>query len=156
MAASSKPGLNPTSENPVIHHVGLLGFVSSRRATSHMIQRACDHYTSSTLIGGKGEASPSSLRTTLEGQTEQDGCKVYMDSYMALNGSYFMVTWTIYKNHPLEVDLTQNRETMTIRTDTNIGLLALSVGRRLCIDFFFSKANFLTTLHSHLDVTCSC
>jgi hypothetical protein len=29
----------------------------------------------------------------------QDGCKVYMDSYMALNGPYFMITWIIFKNH---------------------------------------------------------
>jgi hypothetical protein len=42
----------------------------------------------------------------------QDGCKVYMASYMASNGSCFMVTWTIFKNHLLEVWLTQNRETM--------------------------------------------
>jgi hypothetical protein len=31
----------------------------------------------------------------------QDGCKVYMDSYMAPNGPCFMVTWTIFKNPPL-------------------------------------------------------
>ena len=37
----------------------------------------------------------------------QDGCKVYMDSYMASNGSSFMVTWTIFKNHLLEVGLTK-------------------------------------------------
>ena len=37
----------------------------------------------------------------------QDGCKVYVDSYMASNGSCFMVTWTIFKNHVLEVGLTQ-------------------------------------------------
>ena len=42
----------------------------------------------------------------------QDGCQVYMDSYMALNGSCFMVTWIIFNNHLLEVDLTQNQETM--------------------------------------------
>ena len=35
-------------------------------------------------------------------------------------------------------------------------LLAPSVGQRLCIDFFVSGENFLTTLQSHLDVTCSC
>jgi len=35
----------------------------------------------------------------------QDGCKVYMDSYMASNGSCFMVTWTNFKNHLLEVGL---------------------------------------------------
>ena len=32
----------------------------------------------------------------------------------------------------------------------------LYVGQRLCIDFSVSRANFLTTLHSHLVVTCSC
>ena len=40
------------------------------RATSHTRLRARDHYTSSTLIGGKGGAGPSSLHTTLEGPTE--------------------------------------------------------------------------------------
>jgi hypothetical protein len=41
----------------------------------------------------------------------QDGCKVYLGSYMASNGSHFMVTWIIFKYHLLEVSLTQNRET---------------------------------------------
>jgi len=50
----------------------------------------------------------------------QDGCKVYMDSYMASHGLCFMVTWTIFKNHFLEVDLTQNRETMALRTFTTV------------------------------------
>jgi hypothetical protein len=40
------------------------------RATSHKRLRACDHFTSSTLIGGKGGAGPSSLHTMLEGPTE--------------------------------------------------------------------------------------
>jgi hypothetical protein len=40
------------------------------RATSYTRLRACDHYTSSTLIGGKGGAGPSSLHTMLEGPTE--------------------------------------------------------------------------------------
>jgi hypothetical protein len=44
-----------------------------------------------------------------------NGCKVYMDSYMAWNESCFMVTWTISKNHLLEVGLIQNWETMTLR-----------------------------------------
>jgi hypothetical protein len=40
-------------------------------ATSHTRLRARDHYTSSTLIGGKDGAGPSSLlHTTLEGPTE--------------------------------------------------------------------------------------
>ena len=45
-------------------------FVWYLRATSHTILRAHDHNTSSTLIGGKGAAGPSSLHTTLEGPTE--------------------------------------------------------------------------------------
>ena len=53
----------------------------------------------------------------------QDGCEVYMDSYMASTGSCFMVTWTIFKNHLLEVDLTQNRETMSLRTLTTVDLI---------------------------------
>ena len=46
----------------------------------------------------------------------QNGCKVYMDSYMVPNGSCFMVTWTIFINHLLKVGLTQNhRETMALQ-----------------------------------------
>ena len=52
----------------------------------------------------------------------QDGCKVYMDSYMTSNGSWFMVTWIIFKSHLLEVGLTQNRQTMTLRTLTTVDL----------------------------------
>jgi hypothetical protein len=37
----------------------------------------------------------------------QDGCKVYMESYVASNGSCFMVTWTIFKIHLLGVGLRQ-------------------------------------------------
>ena len=40
----------------------------SLRATSHMRVRARDHYTSSTLIGVKGGAGPSSLHTMLRDQ----------------------------------------------------------------------------------------
>ena len=37
------------------------------------------------------------------------------------------------------------------------GLLALSIGQRLCVNFYvLIRANFLTTLRSHLNVTCSC
>jgi hypothetical protein len=46
-----------------------------------------------------------------------------MDSYMALNGSCFMVTWIIFKIHLLEVGLTQNQETMALRTFTTVDLL---------------------------------
>ena len=48
------------------------------RATSHTRLRGCDHCTSSTLIGGKGGAGPSSLHTTLEGPTKYV-CECKMD-----------------------------------------------------------------------------
>ena len=51
----------------------------------------------------------------------QDGCIGNMDSYMALHGSCFMVTWIVFKNHLLEVGLTQNRETMALRRLTTVG-----------------------------------
>ena len=53
----------------------------------------------------------------------QDGCKVYMNSYMALDGSCFMVSWTIFNNHLLEVGLTQIRRPQHFRTLTTVGLL---------------------------------
>ena len=51
----------------------------------------------------------------------QDGCNVYMDSYIASNESRFTVTWIIFQNHLLEVSLTQNRETKIFQTLTTIG-----------------------------------
>jgi hypothetical protein len=53
----------------------------------------------------------------------QDGCKLKMDSYMALNESCFMVAWIIFKNHLLEVGLTQNQEVMALRTVTTVDLV---------------------------------
>ena len=53
----------------------------------------------------------------------QDECKVYMASYMALNGSCFMVIWIIFKNHLLEVGPTQNQETMALWTLITVNLL---------------------------------
>ena len=52
----------------------------------------------------------------------QDGCKVYVDSYMASNGSCFMVTRTIFQNHFLEVGLTQTRHPLALWPFTTIGL----------------------------------
>ena len=89
------------------------------RATSQTRLRTRVHFTLSTLIGGKGRADPSSLHTTLEGPAEWV-CECKMDvkstwiPYMASNGSCFMVSWTIFKNHLLEVALIQNRETMAL------------------------------------------
>ena len=52
----------------------------------------------------------------------QDGCKFYMDSYMTSNGSCFMVPWTIFKDHFLEVGLSQSWETMSLGTFITVGL----------------------------------
>ena len=41
---------------------------------------------------------------------------------MASSGSCFMVTWIIFKNHLLEVDLTQNQETMALLIFIIVGL----------------------------------
>ena len=93
---------------------------SGLRAT-RLIAR--DHFTSSNLIGGKGGAMPSSLPTVLEGPTEyirecnkMDVNSTWTYSYMALNWPCFIVTWTIFKNHLLEVGLTQHQETIALRT----------------------------------------
>ena len=74
------------------------------------------------------KAEPVQVRFTLRLRDQrsmwmQDGCKVYMDSYMASNRWCFIqVTWTIFKNHLLEVGLTQNQETMALRTLKTIAL----------------------------------
>ena len=57
----------------------------------------------------------------------QGGCKVYMDSYIASNGSCIMVTWIIFKNCFFEVGLTQNWETMALRTLITVGLLCFTM-----------------------------
>ena len=60
----------------LVTHIMQLGwcvdlcFAKVPRATSYTRLRARDHYTSSTLVGGKGGAGPSSHHTTLEGPTE--------------------------------------------------------------------------------------
>jgi hypothetical protein len=57
-----------------------------------------------------------------------NACKVYMASYMASNGSCFMVTWTILKDHLLKVSLTQNQKTVALRTLTTVVLFYFIMG----------------------------
>ena len=59
----------------------------------------------------------------------EDGCKVYVASYMAVNGSCFMVTWTILKNHLLEVGLTKNWETMALEHSQKLVYYVISCVR---------------------------
>ena len=77
------------------------------RPTSHTRLRARDHYTSSTLIGGKAGTSPSSLlHTTLEGPTEYVNARwmlksTWMPSYMASNGIMFHGHVDYFQKPPL-------------------------------------------------------
>jgi hypothetical protein len=45
-----------------------------------------------------------------------------MDSYMTSNGTCFRVAWIIFKNHLLEVSLTQNQETTALRMIITVDL----------------------------------
>ena len=70
----------------------------------------------------------------------QDVRKVYVDSHMASNGSCIMVTWTIFKNRLLEVDLTQNGETMALRNLTTIDSFHfISCEDPACIEIYWNS-----------------
>src|ERR1700738_3936971 len=72
------------------------------RATSHTRLRAHDHYTSSTLIGGKGRVGPSSLHTTLEGPMEYVNARWMYNLHGLLHGiKWIMFSWS-FGNHLLE------------------------------------------------------
>ena len=70
-------------------------------------------------------ASHYAWETTIVHECKMDVKYSYKGSYMATNGSCFMVTWTIFRNHLLEVSLTQNRETMALPTLITVGLFYL-------------------------------
>ena len=76
------------------------------RATSHIRLRAHDHCTSSTLIRGKAELvqfcfTLCLLRDQQRSMWMQDGCGVYMDSYMASNESCFPGQLDYFQKPPL-------------------------------------------------------
>ena len=71
----------------------------------------------------------------------QDGCKVYMDSYVASNGSCFMVTWTFSKMHLSEVGLIQYRETTALQMLTTVDLFCFIMWGPARI-FYFKKIAF--------------
>jgi hypothetical protein len=76
-----------------------------------------------------------------------------MDSYMASNGSYFMVTWPIFKNHFLEVSLTQNRKTMAFQTLTIVDIFDFLIYVRAHMNRKLEKAFGLRTRHIWLHTT---
>jgi hypothetical protein len=65
------------------------------RATSHTKLRACDHYTLSTLIGGKGGAGPSLLHTLLEGPMEYVNARWMYNLHGFLHG----IQWIMFHGH---------------------------------------------------------
>ena len=65
------------------------------------------------------KVDPVQVRFTLRlrdqrNMSMQGGCKVYVDFYMASNGSCVMVACTFSKTYLLEVGITQNWETMAL------------------------------------------
>ena len=101
------------------------------------------------------KAEPVQVHFTLRLRDQQskwmrDGCIVYMDSHVASYGSCFMVTWIVLENHLLDIDRTQNRETMTLRTLTIIDLFYLIISEDPH-EYKFTELAFgwgsVTTLH---------
>ena len=80
----------------------------------------------------------------------QDGYKVYMDSYMTSNGSCFMPTWTIFINRLLEVGLTQNWETMTLRSPYALINFILYACRPACLEIPWNNVWLRAQWPSHI------
>ena len=72
-------------------HVACTHKLVELRATSHKRLRARDHYTSSTLIGGKGGAGPSLLHTTLEGPTEHANARWMSSLHRFIHGTKWIM-----------------------------------------------------------------
>ena len=107
------------------------------RAASHTRLRARDHYTSSTVIIGKDGAGPGLLHTTLEGPTEYVNARWMSSLHGFLHGIewiMFYITWTIFKNHFLEVGLTQNPKIMALWTFTTVDFFSILSCVRTCMN----------------------
>ena len=78
-----------------VHNLWCCKHIHHIRATSHTILRAHDHYTSSTLIGGKGGAGPSSLYSMCEGPTEYVNVRWMQSMHGFLNG----IKWIMFHDH---------------------------------------------------------
>ena len=75
---------------------------------------------------GKDGVGPSSLSHYAWATNGVRECKMGVKSTWSPTwhqmDHVFVVTWTIFKNHVLEVGPTQNRETMTLQMITTLGL----------------------------------
>jgi hypothetical protein len=104
---SGKPTLCPGCHRCNYARGGARASGDALRATSHTRLRAVTNTLQALLLVEK--AKPVQVRyftLRLRDQRSmwmQDGCKIYMNSYMASNRSCFMVSWTIFKNNILEV-----------------------------------------------------
>ena len=84
-------------------------------------KRDCKHMTitlQALSLGEKAELFQICFTLHLRNQQRmwmQGECKVHMSSYMASDGSCFIVVWTIFKNHLLDVGLAQNLETIALQ-----------------------------------------
>ena len=99
----------------------------SLRGGLHTRLRAHDHYTSSTLIGGKDGSGPNSLHTTYAWGTHGvSECKMDVKStWICAWHQMDHVSWSLglfFNNHLLKVGLTQNREIMALWTLTTVDL----------------------------------
>ena len=77
---------------------------------------------------------------------------------MASNGSCLMITWTLFKNHLLEVGLTQNWEIMALQKLTTIVLLCFimcdDVHEWKFVEVAFDWGHDHTWLHTTLEGLC--
>ena len=106
---------------------GSIGGHAELRATSHTRLRARDHCAASTLIGGKGGAGLILFHTsTLEGPIEYVSARG-MESLV--HGFLRGIEWNMFHGHLDYFEkpslgslglLTQNRETMALRTLTKV------------------------------------
>ena len=97
------------------------GNYSTLTNVTRMLNR-CKPCTFSNDVGHGSDTCKRRRSRVLVVEWMCDGCKVYMDSYVASNGSCFKVTWTILKNRLLHLGLTQNQETMALWTLITVGL----------------------------------
>ena len=125
------------------------------RATLHMRLRACDHYTSSTLIGGKGKAGPSLLHSTLEGPMEYVNARWMSSLHGFLYGINWIMShgyWILFKNYLLEVGLTQKHETMPLSQFLIYSILSYV---RALHELKFIETIFWLRTHSHMTSHCT-
>ena len=98
-------------------YLASLIFPSSREKITHR-ESSCQSLHSEK---GTPPLSPGSGGTNGVCECKMDVKSTWILTWHRMD-HVFMVTWTIFKNHLLEVGLTQNQETMALRTLTTVDL----------------------------------